>query len=156
MSISYSLALATPLPAEQVADALREVGATTGLLDATAQPLGDDTTTTDGTWVRIVPEHPRPWNPVLEVLGVAPTVRVSFRLDKAGDITRQQDGVVRLALGLLARVRSDAVLHSDFEVIWLLLRHGELLLNERDDLWPPNRLALVAYPYRRETRTFPE
>ncbi|MFI9811728.1 SitI3 family protein [Saccharothrix variisporea] len=58
--------------------------------------------------------------------------------------------------GAVTASGSDAVLHSDFEVIWLLLRQGELLLNERDDLRPRHRLALVAHPYRRETRTFPE
>lgn len=158
MSISYSLAITTPQQAGQVADALREVGVAAGLLDPTTtggRLLGEDAATTGGTWLRVVPDKPQPWNPVLDVLGAAPTVRVAYRLAKT-DIGAQQDDVVRLVLGLLAKVPGDAVLHHDFETIWLVRRGGELLLNERDDLWPPHRLTLLHQPYRRETAVFPE
>ncbi|MCE6995564.1 hypothetical protein LZG04_12245 [Saccharothrix sp. S26] len=158
MSISYSLALATPSSPAQVADALREVGVAAGLLDPATtgdRLLGEDAVTAGGTWLRVVPDRPKPWNPVLDVLGVPPTVRVAYRLAKT-DIGRQQGDVVRLAAGLLGRVPGDAVLHQDFETIWLARRDGELLLNERDDLWPPDRLAVLAVPYRRETTAFPD
>lgn len=158
MSISYSLALATPRPVGQVADALRDVGVAAGLLDAAVtghRLLGEDAVTTGGTWLRVLADEPRPWNPVVDVLGAAPTVRVACRLTKT-DIGRQQGDVVRLSAGLLARVPGDAVLHHDFETIWLVRRGGELLLNDRDDLWPPERLALLGRPYRRETTVFPD
>ncbi|WP_158853509.1 SitI3 family protein [Saccharothrix deserti] len=159
MSISYSLALATPRPVEQVAEALREVGVATGLLDPATtgdRLLGENAATTGGTWLRVVADKPKPWNPVIDVLNATPTVRAAFRLDKTADISRQQDDVIRLVTGVLAKVPGDAVLHHDFEVIWLMRRGGELLLNERDDIWPPHRLAVLAQPYRRETHAFPE
>ncbi|PSL57145.1 hypothetical protein B0I31_102123 [Saccharothrix carnea] len=158
MSISYSLALVTPHPAAHVADALREVGVSAGLLDPSTtgeRLLGEDAVTTGGTWLRVVPDKPQPWNPVLDVLGAPPTVRVAYRLAKT-DIGTQQDDVVRLVLGLLAKIPGDAVLHHDFETIWLVRRGGELVLNERDDLWPPHRRGLLTQPYRRETTVFPE
>ncbi|MER5261755.1 SitI3 family protein [Actinosynnema sp. NPDC002837] len=158
MSISYGLALATPQPVGQVADALRDVGVAAGLLDPAVtgrRLLGEDAVTTGGTWLRVVQDKPKPWNPVLDVLGVAPTTRVAYRLAKT-DIGRQQGDVVRLTAGLLEKVPGNAVLHQDFETIWLLRRGGELLLNDRDDLWPPDRLALLGRPYRRETTVFPD
>lgn len=59
-----------------------------------------------------------------------------------------------MASGLLGRVAGDAVLHFSFEDIWLLRRGGELSLNERGDLWPPQRLAVVNHSYRRATYAF--
>jgi hypothetical protein len=41
----------------------------------------------------------------------------------------------------------------DYEVIWLLRLHGEVSLNERNDIWPPDRLALITPPFRRATHT---
>ncbi|GAB2966886.1 SitI3 family protein [Saccharothrix stipae] len=158
MSISYSLALATPLPAAEVADALREVGVAAGLLDPAtdaARLLGENAATTRGTWLRVVADEPEPWNPLPDVLGATPTVLVVFGLAKT-DIGDQQDDVVRLVAGVLAKVPDDAVLHHDYEVVWLVRRAGALLLNERDDLWPSHRLALLHQPYRRETQSFPE
>ncbi|WP_432215891.1 SitI3 family protein [Streptomyces hygroscopicus] len=58
--------------------------------------------------------------------------------------------------GLLGRVAGDAVLHFQFEAIWLLRRGGELSLSERDDLWLPQRLAVVTQTYRRATHAFSE
>lgn len=87
-------------------------------------------------------------------LGFTPTVSVAFRLGKASEITAQQDDMIRLVSGLLSLFPGDAVLHFEFEVIWLLRRADDLSLNEQDDLWPPRRLALISKPYRRVTYHF--
>jgi hypothetical protein len=91
---------------------------------------------------------------VAEDFGFMPNVRVTFRLGKFTDTVMQQDDMARLCAGVLERVPGDAVLHFQFEVIWLLRRNGVLTLNERDDVWRPERLAAVHLPYQRATHTF--
>lgn len=156
MAISYSLALASSAPAGDVARELLAVGRTLGVVDASTTPKGvlDGTATGLGTWIRVIQEKVRPRDMVADDLGFTPTVSVTFRLDKTGAVTDQQDDMIRLVSGLLERVPGDAVLHFDFEDIWLLRRGMELTLNERDDLWPPHRLAALSQPYRRATHTF--
>lgn len=153
MAISYSLELATQSSAEQVArelhafaDVLGEPTADHGLLDGTA--------TRHGTWIRVVKHNPPEWHAVVTDLGFTPEVMVVFRLDKDSDSGPQQDDMIRVVSGLLNHVSGDAVLHFQLEIIWLLRRDGELTLNERDDLWPPERLALLSQPYRRATYSF--
>jgi hypothetical protein len=91
---------------------------------------------------------------VTEDFGFRPTVLVGFRQDKFTDMSAQDDDMVRLVTGLLDRVPGDVVLHFQYEQIWLLRHNGELSLNERDDIWPPQRLAAVHQSYRRATHTF--
>lgn len=159
MAISYSLDMAAPVPADQVAHALRDAALSVGLLDPSnsASTLLEGTRTRTGTWVRVVPARPRPWDPVITDLGFTPTVLAIFRLDKMGALDHQQDDVVRLVAGLLARVAGDAVLHFQNEVIWLLRRDGKIAVSERDDIWPPQRLAgLSPLQFVRQTHTFSE
>lgn len=145
MAISYSLDMATTAPATQVAHELsRIVGADDLLAGARTER---------GTWVRVIEAKPRPWNPVTTDLGFTPNVSVVFRLDKE-DINAQQDDMVRAVSSLLGRILGDAVLHSNYEDIWLVRRSGELMLSEQADLWPSPRLAAVVQPYRRETHVF--
>jgi hypothetical protein len=87
--------------------------------------------------------------------GFTLTVWVAFRLAKENGIGRQLDDVVRRTVELLDHVPGDAVLHFDYEVVWLVRRGGELSLNERDDIWTPTRLAAVGQrPHRRGTPAF--
>ncbi|MFB7126463.1 SitI3 family protein [Kitasatospora sp. NPDC056273] len=83
-----------------------------------------------------------------------PTVSVAFRLGKDTDPSGQQDDMTRLADALLARVPGDAVLHLDYEDVWMVRQDGQLTLSERSDVWPPNRLAAISEPYRRQTHEF--
>lgn len=159
MAISYSLDIATATPATEVAAALREIGGFTGLFDESVTPdriLDEGAATRFGTWLRVVQTTPRPNHPIVTDLGINPTVLVVFRLDKDNRIADQQDDVIRLTTGLLSRIPGDAVLHYQLETIWLLRRSGELTINERDDIWPPHRLALLDQPVRRATHTFAE
>ena len=106
------------------------------------------------TRIQVVDANPRPWNAVIEDLGFTPTVRVEFRLDKFTDMSDQKDDMIRLVSDLLDRIPGDAVLHFQYEQIWLLRRNGELSLSEQDDIWPSQRLAAVHQPFRRATYAF--
>jgi hypothetical protein len=159
VAISYSLELATPASAAQVADELCAIGSALALFGASVTPrrLRDEgAATVLGTWIRVIEARPPAWNPVVTDLGFTPTVSVAFRMDKETEISVQQDDMVKLVSRLFDRVAGDAVLHSGYEAIWLIRRHGELSLSEQADLWPERRLAAVAQSYRRETYTFAE
>ncbi|MGH3760345.1 SitI3 family protein [Actinophytocola sp.] len=156
MAISYSFALATQSSAPDVARELLGVGRILGVLDtsATAEGLLDGMATGLGTWILVFEAKARPWDPVANDLGFTPTVSVTFRLDKDDDIGYQQDDLVRLVSGLLDRVPGDAVLHREFEDIWLLRRGGEVTLSEQDDIWPPHRRAALSQRFERVTHSF--
>ncbi|MBY8343277.1 hypothetical protein LXH13_27485 [Streptomyces spinosirectus] len=157
MAIEYDLDCATRLSALDVALPLAETGRETGLFDAsvTGERLVEEGAVTRlGTWVRVVtPRPPQPWNPVVTAFGFTPTVDVRFRMAKGVEVADQQDDMIRLVAPLLTRVGGDAVLHYQYEVVWLLRKDGELSLSERDDIWRPQRLALMVQPYHRQTRT---
>ncbi|MFK0294754.1 SitI3 family protein [Streptomyces sp. NPDC090442] len=159
MAISYSLDIAADKTVVQVAWHLYDVARSAGGFDATVTPealLEEGAVTASGMWISVGEDRPMPWgHPVAEDLGFTPTVSVRFRLDgRRGDTSDQQDDMIRLTSGLLGRVDGDAVLHYQFEDIWLLRRGAELSLSERDDLWIPERLAVISQPYRRSTHTF--
>ncbi|MGG2463192.1 SitI3 family protein [Streptomyces sp. RGM 3693] len=161
MAISYSLDIAAEKTVVQVAWHLCDVARSTGTFDASVTPealLEEGAVTGSGMWISVGEDRPMPWgHPVTLDLGFTPTASVRFRLDgRRGEPSDQQDEMIRLTSGLLGRVTGDAVLHFQFEDIWLLRRGAELSLNERDDLWPPARLAVVSQPYRRATHAFSE
>ncbi|MGW7549314.1 SitI3 family protein [Streptomyces sp. NPDC054770] len=159
MAIEFDLDIATGSAVAEVASRLAEVGTETGVFDAsvTAERLterGVFALSRLGTCVSVVrQEPPHPWHPVVAGLGFTPTVGVGFRMAKGVEVAEQQDDMIRLVAPLLERIDGDAVLHFQFEVIWLLRRNGELSLNERDDIWRPQRLALMRGPFRRETHS---
>ncbi|MEV8036586.1 SitI3 family protein [Streptomyces sp. NPDC086182] len=157
MAIEYDLDIATRSPASEVASRLAEIGRDSGVFDEsiTGAPLtekGVFAYTRRGTCVTVIQQRqPRPGDPIVTKFGFTPTVGVGFRMGRGTDTSNQQDDMIRLMTPLLDRVEGDAVLHYQFEVIWLLRKNGDLSLDERDDLWRPERLALVTRPYRRET-----
>lgn len=158
MAISYDLELATSLLLEQVAREVLDVGRSVGLFDASVtaeQVLRDGAVTPLRTWTRAYERKPAAWAPIVTDFGITPTVAVGFSLYKHDKISEQQDAMVRLVSGLLDQVAGDAAL-SGMDVIWLMRRNGELTLNERDDIWPGHRLAVMHQSYRRETQSFSE
>ncbi len=158
MAISYDLDMATPLTAAQVARELYDAAQSIGLFDVSItaeRVLNEGAVTGLGTWIRVYEPRPQPWNSVITDLGFTPTASVAFRLNKEGDISHQQDDMIRLVSGLLDRVDGDAVLQG-LDNIWLLRRGDDLSVSERADLWPPHRLAALSRPYRRATHTFSE
>ncbi|MCF3961070.1 SitI3 family protein [Streptomyces fuscigenes] len=159
MAISYDFEIAAAVPARQVAEVLDRALRDAGLLDAPVAPqdwVEEGGVTGRGTAVQVFEEHPQPWHPVVTDLGITPTVSVSFRLDKFGDVGEQQDDMVVAVDALLGAVPGDALLEYQSETIWLLRRGGDLALSEDDELWPRRRLALLHRPYRRATHSFSE
>ncbi|MFE7590877.1 SitI3 family protein [Kitasatospora sp. NPDC057512] len=158
MAIAYSLDLVTTWTTAEVARSLADAARPMRLFEIPVTVdalLGDDALTVHRTWIRVTPCRPTPWgDPRIGGRVFTPTVSVAFRLGKHTDIPGQQDDMTRLAVGLLAQVPGDAVLHFDYEDVWLVRQDGEPALNERSDLWPPNRLAAVPGPYRRRTHEF--
>ncbi|MFD8707708.1 SitI3 family protein [Kitasatospora sp. NPDC059648] len=158
MAISYSLELVTPWSTAQVAQTFADVARSLRLVDASATVdalLGDGALTVYGTSLRVATRKPTPWgDPEIGGRVFTPTVSVVFRLGKDADISGQQDDMTRLADGLLAQVPGDAVLHLDYEDVWMVRQDGELTLSERSDFWPPNRLAGISAPYCRRSHEF--
>lgn len=158
MAISYDLEMATSSSLEQVARELLTVGRPSDLFDASVTPdqvAHDGAVTPLRTWTRVYERKPAAWAPIVTDFGIAPTVAIGFSIYKHDMIPEQQDDMVRLVSGLLDRIAGDAVF-SGMDVIWLMRRNGELTLNERDDIWPGHRLAVMHQAYRRETQSFSE
>jgi hypothetical protein len=74
-------------------------------------------------------------------------VTVRFRLSKLKDLEAQRKILLRATIELLRQIPGDATLLFNGEVVWLLRKGGELILNSNQDLWRPDSLALVTLPY---------
>ncbi|WP_405733094.1 SitI3 family protein [Streptomyces sp. NBC_00028] len=158
MAISYDLEYATESSPAEVAARLAEIGKGIGVFDATVTPellVDPGVNTRQGSWIRVTQVRPpQPWHPVVADLHFTPTVSAAFRMAKGVEVGDQQDDMLRLVLALLEQVDGDAVLHYQYESIWLLRKNGELSLSENDDLWRPHRVPFVTQPYKRVTHRF--
>jgi hypothetical protein len=125
------------------------VDAGQGILDSFQ---GNKGTLRGGGWFDIDVADYDPPDPVETGFGFAPTIEVYFGLSKAGDFEAQETDVLKLALGVLARIPGDALLHFEHDDVWLLRRGGRLTVN--DSLWKPNQLALLSQPYERAQLAF--
>jgi hypothetical protein len=94
-----------------------------------------------GGWVDVDAAEDDPPDPVESRYGFAPTIAVYFGLAKFGDFDGQETDVLRLALGVLARIPGDALLHLHHDEVWLLRRGATLTIDER--LWKAHQLALL-------------
>ena len=81
-------------------------------------------------------------------LGIEASMLIVFRLDKFQDWETQKKTLLRATLKLLRQVKGDAALLFNGEVVWLLHKEGELILNSGSDLWRPDDLVLVTLPYQ--------
>ena len=151
MALEFTFEISTPHVATDVADVVASAGQAMGLFHQQTGPsqVLEGATASTGTWIRVREQNTEPWQTIPEVLGIVPTVAVRFRLDKEADITRQQAAIVGLTLDVMGRIAGDAVLHREMETAWLVRKDGSITLNDRDDIWPPERLASVPQPYRR-------
>jgi hypothetical protein len=157
LAISYTLDLATPEPPAQVAAEIHWLALGIGLLlDSTpAARVLEGVVTASGTWLRVIAApRPRPADPVVTSFGFRPTVSALFRFDELSDPDLQGDDMIQLVSGLLTHVPGDLVLHREHEGVWLLRRGDDLTISDRDDLWPPHRVALLAHPHRRSPLAF--
>jgi hypothetical protein len=147
VSITYQLGLRTPVGADAVMAAMVEVGA--GAVEAHEGTKGS---LRGGGWVDVDVAEFDPPDPVERRFGFAPTIAAYFGLAKFGDLVAQEADVLRLALGVLARVPGDALLHLHHDEVWLLRRGGTLTINE--SLWRPHLALLPDGPYERAPLAF--
>lgn len=156
MAISYGLSLSTGLSVEQVAREATLIGQRLGLYLPDLDPeqlVSSGATTTRNSWSRIRPTHPEPWQPEITELGITTRVRIVFRLDTDDQLLEQEDDFIAMVGQILVRIPGDAIM-SGLDVIWLVRKNGVLDVNEADDFWTPERLALLPRPYNRRTYTF--
>jgi hypothetical protein len=85
---------------------------------------------------------------IAEDLGIEVSMSIGFRLSKFKDLEVQKHALLKATIELLRLVSGDAVLLFNGEVIWLLRKSGDLILNSHKDLWRPELLALVTLPYK--------
>jgi len=81
-------------------------------------------------------------------LGIVPSMLILFRLDKFKDVEAQKNVLLRATIELLRQVEGDAALLFNGEVVWLLRKRGELILNSGIALLKPDYLVLVTLPYK--------
>lgn len=126
--------VADDTPADAFADAV--VPLASGVMVDVSTPLrrGPDQFTTD--------------------FGIERAARVELQVGGSEGFAPQLHDVLVLTDRLLDRVAGDAVLHFEYDVVWLLRRDGRLYLNEDDDLWRPDRVALITQPYERAPLAF--
>lgn len=136
MSITYRFDLAATVAAHAVVSAIVEAGA--GAIEAYEGTKGS---LRGGGWFDVDVAEYDPPDPVQDRFGFAPTINVYFGLAKFGDFEAQETDVLRLALGVLARIRGDALLHFEHDEVWLLRRGEKLTVNE--SLWKPQQLGLL-------------
>jgi hypothetical protein len=148
VSIVYQLELRAPASPDAVVSALVETGA--GAIEAHDGTKG---ALRGGGWFDVdVAEHDPP-HPVEAQFGFAPTIKGYFGLAKFGDFDAQETDVLRLALGVLARIPGDALLHFAHDEVWLLRRGGKLIVNA--SLWKPQQLTLLlSHPHERRSLAF--
>jgi hypothetical protein len=92
----------------------------------------------DSLWWRAGATDTRAVDLVLARYGFAPTSWIHFRF-RAGEIDAQLDEMASLVATVLAATDGDALLHADFEDVWLLRRGGQLVLSDEDARWPARR-----------------
>jgi hypothetical protein len=73
-----------------------------------------------------------------------------FRLDTRTDVDPQMHALLGASLRVLERFPGDAALIYNGDVAYFLRRKGTLVLNSRDGMWGPERLALVHGDFARE------
>ncbi|ACU77472.1 hypothetical protein Caci_8656 [Catenulispora acidiphila DSM 44928] len=149
MAIEFTVEMRAGQTAAVVAESVVAVARELVLIDAetVAAQLLQGVVLGNGTWFRVSDSRSQAWQTVPAVLGFMPDVDLYFRLDKWTDISGQQDGLIRLALGLLEHVTGDMVLHREYETALFVRKDGVLTLNDRADLWTPERLAWVRLPH---------
>lgn len=147
MSITYKLELGAPVAPSAVLGAMVDAGQ--GILDTFQGTKG---TLRGGGWFDIDVSDYDPPDPVETEFGFAPTIEVYFGLSKSGDFEAQETDVLKLTLGVLARIPGDALLHHEHDDVWLLRRGGRLTVD--DSLWKPTQLALLSQPYERAQLAF--
>jgi len=135
----------------------RQTAADLGILAAVTEapdPAFTGLTLTSGLWVSVARPVVSDVDPFVEDFGFERGAVVELTFNSASDADAQVAQGLQLTFGLLGRLPSDAVLHHEYFEVWLTRLRGELTLSDRDDIWYPDRLALVPGPYSRAPLAF--
>lgn len=121
------------------------------LHEAMARPPAGDVvnavlTRDSGLWVSVSP--PTLGDMFRSDFGLDPTATVDMQINGTKDLDPQFDDALALSLRLLELLPGDAMLHFDYISPWFLRRHGELLLSDEKETWPPEVLARLTVPYK--------
>jgi hypothetical protein len=144
----------------QHAGLVRQVAADLGVVAAVTEspsssdPANATVTLTSGLWVSVSRPFVSDVDPFIADFGFERGVTIDFSIDRDHDFDAQVAQLLQLTFALLARIPNDAVLHYDYADVWLLRRGGQLVLADRDDIWYPDRVALVPAPYGRGPLAF--
>ncbi|MEV5833589.1 SitI3 family protein [Nocardia sp. NPDC052112] len=136
MAVEFTLELATTETAEQIR---------TQAVEAAGIPTEP--------WLHVGMNTPSERDPITADFGIRPTVWVLFALS-GDDIAALQDTMVHITSRLLDHTPADAILHHQYDMIWLIRRSGSLVVSDHPDIWTPARLALLPKPYSRAPLEF--
>jgi hypothetical protein len=161
MATNFNLDLGSPATAEQLAATVVRLAVARAVAPegtTATELLGDGIVTRNHLRCRAGRQKPSssPWpRPIEESFGVVGACWLVFTLDPGrGSVTVQQDEVVWLTSAVLAHLPGDAVLHWESELAWLVRKDGETVVNDREDIWTPERLAMLPGSYRRSRLRF--
>ncbi|MBI1930892.1 hypothetical protein HYR99_42425 [Candidatus Poribacteria bacterium] len=147
MALDYSLFLQTDLHPKQALKLLF-----TGIgVDARIQKLRQHVfISTDASGLIISAYRFKSNEPrcIAEDLGIEVSLSIGFRLDPFEEREVQKKVLLQATIELLRQIKGDAALLFNGEVVWLLRKAGELILNSDTDLWRPEYLVLVPLPYQ--------
>jgi hypothetical protein len=156
--IYYLDLAAEALPAARVAKAVSDAATSSGSLRSDAvlhADPGGHITLVSGLHVQLfVPEPDPDPDEVAIAFGLDRAVSVWMRQNSSRPADAQYADVVTLTVGVLHQIESDAVLHLEYDRVWLLRRRGTLVLSDDDEWWSPDLLALVNLPYERAPLAF--
>jgi hypothetical protein len=160
VSITFKLELGPPVAPDAVVAVLVAVGDGGGDADGDGDGArvveahaGTSGSLRGGGWFDVDAAEDDPPDPEERRFGFAPAVEVYIGLRKFGDLEAQTTDVLRLALGVLAGVPGDALLHREHDEVWLLRRRGRLTVNA--GLWTPAQLGLLrSHPHESGSLAF--
>ena len=157
MALSFAFLIDTAATGHEMAATVSEITSARGLIGHGSDSFeGDGRTLTSGVLVQVGPKTPSPFNPVQDDFGFTPRVLITFRLSNVEDSARQQDDMVRVVAGVLKSIDGDAILHFQYDLVWLLRRHGKIIISDRDTIWSQRRIDLLGQPHERGNPAFRE
>jgi hypothetical protein len=84
-----------------------------------------------------------------EAFGFEANAALHFHLNTRGDVGEQLKAVLRVSLHLLEHYAGDAALIYEGDVAYFVRRGTTLTINTQDDLWGPEREAMIRGPFVR-------
>jgi hypothetical protein len=162
MSLSYTLFLTTEAGSpEHVREEIRALAVERGLAAANGtHSAPDDVVLASGQLVS-VRRIERHLGTTHDDFGIDPALDVDFYVNQRAEpgdldalLAQQEAEMVTIALALLDRLPGDAVLHREYDQVFLVRRDGRLVLSDDPDVWMDDLLPLVTQPYQRAALQF--